>query len=112
MDYEREILKVLYESGRQGLSVKKISVHVFNAQNSLFSSSSYEEVRKKVAAFLHRNSGKKHSPVKRTSVRGRYCINLKAQAPQTQMSLRFDDREPQDNAPGIGKKDLSLSLFD
>ena len=112
MDYEREILKVLYESGRQGLSVKKISVHVFNAQNSFFDSSSYEEVRKKVATFLHRNSGKKDSPVLRTSVRGRYCINLKSKATQKQLSFNFDDSEPKDEDPVIEKKDRSLSLFE
>ena len=87
MNYEKEILKVLYESGGQGLSVKKICVHVYNSQNSFFDSISYEEVRKRVVSFLQQNSGKRSSVLSRTSVRGHYCINLESNTANQLMIL-------------------------
>ena len=39
MQYDKEILRVLAEAGNEGLSVQKVSRHVFNACNSLFNSS-------------------------------------------------------------------------
>lgn len=112
MNCEKEILKVLYESGGQGLSVKKICVHVYNAQNSLFDTLSYDDIRKSVVSFLQRNSGKTTSLLLRTSVRGHYRINLNSNTAR-QLVLQFDDCEPEVDTPGPGKKpEPSLSLFD
>ncbi len=112
MNCEKEILKVLYESGGQGLSVKKICVHVYNAQNSFFDTLSYGDIRKSVVSFLQRNSGKNTSLLSRTSVRGRYCINLNSNTAR-QLVLQFDECEPEVDMPESGKKpELSLSLFD
>ena len=109
MNYEEEILKVLRESGNEGLSVKKISVHVYNSTNSFFDSPSFEVVKKEVIAFLRRNSGKSSSLVKRTSVRGHYCINMESYVLR-QQKLHFIDESPIEDQ--IVKHDHSLSLFD
>lgn len=111
MNYEKEILKVLYESGGQGLSVKKICVHVYNSQNSFFDSISYEEVRKRVVSFLQQNSGKRSSVLSHTSVRGHYCINLESNT-ANQLMLQFDDCESEIDTKRAEKQELSLSLFD
>ena len=52
MQYDKEILRVLAEAGSEGLSVQKISRHVFNACNSLFNSLNQEDVHKYVQMYL------------------------------------------------------------
>ena len=111
MNYEREILKVLYESGGQGLSVKKICVHVYNSQKSLFDTVSYEDVRKKVVSFLQQNSKRKSSLLSHTAVRGHYCINQESNN-VSQLMLQFDERESENDVKVEEKQELSLSLFD
>ena len=112
MNYEEEILKVLYESGSEGLSVRKISLHVYNSAHSLFDSPSFEEVRKNVVAILKHHSGKKSSLISRMSVRGHYCINLESRTFQ-QQRLNFSDKEVEESPVKPSScPDTSLSLFD
>ena len=51
-----EILKILAEAGPEGLRVRKIVLHVYNAQNNFFETASLEEVKRRVVAFLQQNS--------------------------------------------------------
>ena len=36
MKYEQDIIRLLYEAGDDGLSVKKMVMHVYNLHNGLF----------------------------------------------------------------------------
>lgn len=89
MNYEKEILEVLYEAGNNGLSVHKIAIHVHNAHNSLFSPMAFEDVRQDVQAWLLRNSRHKESPVRHCQKRGMYRINLMSPIIRQQI-LEFD----------------------
>lgn len=51
-----DILKILAEAGSEGLRVRKIVLHVYNAQNNLFQTASLEEVKRGVLSFLKQNS--------------------------------------------------------
>jgi len=112
-NYDREILKVLTEAGSAGISVQKISRHVFNACNSLFAPIDYQSVHDYVLQFLQRNSKSVGSLIVRTEVRGIYKLNLENQEGQ-QLMLQFaeeraaEDEESKDAGASI---DLSLSLF-
>lgn len=90
MNYEKEILKVLFEAGSEGLSVHKIAIHVHNAHNTLFSTTSFEAVRHDVQLWLLRNSRFKDSPVTHCEKRGMYRLNM-ISPKAIQMILEFND---------------------
>ena len=108
MNYERDILRILMEAGSAGLSVAKISRHVFNASNTFFETVDFEEVHRYVSAYLLRNSKTSESVVEKVA-RGVYRLNLKSTETQ-QLQLEFADHvELNDEKPVT--QDLSLSLF-
>lgn len=109
MNYDREILRILVEVGDEGLSVQKISRHVFNACNSFFHPIRYTDVHHYVAQFLLRNSKSTGSMIEKAE-RGIYHLNMKNTKSQ-QLMLEFKDTTSE-NALQPPSEDLSLSLFD
>lgn len=112
MNYDQEILRVLCEAGGSGLSVHKISVHVHNACNSLFSPVEFTEVYRYVVSFLARNSRGSLSLVSRMQVRGRYRLNPNS-ARWSQLMLQFTDEDVslEQEADNSDSADGCLSLF-
>lgn len=108
MNYDKEILRILTEVGDRGLSVAKVSLHVYNACNSLFTMVSYEDVHRYVAQYLLRNSKNRDSIIEKTE-RGIYHLNLKSAETQ-QLMLQFQDEAPEETV-SPQTDDLSLSLF-
>ena len=109
MNYDREILFILNEAGPKGLSIRKITMHVFNKCNGLFDVISLEDVHRYVASYLIKNSKAAGSVIERTGIRGVYRLNLE----NTSNQLQFDFKDDV-----IGEKncvkaedDMSLSLF-
>lgn len=112
MNYEKEILEVLYEAGTDGLSVHKIAIHVHNAHNTLFAPVAFDEVRLHVQAWLLRNSRFSDSPVKRCGKRGMYQLNLLSKKTR-QMLLEFHDSDYIDSkADPTHCQHAQPSLFD
>ena len=110
MNCEQEILIVLTEAGEKGLSVGKIAKHVYNRQNGLFCSVSFDEVRRKVASCLYKNSKSPKSIIQRMDTRGFYKIRFTADRPQ-QLMFDFKADEPDNQEGSCNSVDLSLSLF-
>ncbi|MBQ7421689.1 MAG: hypothetical protein IJV27_06090 [Prevotella sp.] len=108
MEYDKEILQILMEVGEKGLSVSKISHHVYNSCNSFFRQVSYEDIHKYVAQYLLKNSKNPDSFIEKTD-RGIYHLNLKSQETQ-QLMLKFGESKQQNEEP-ITSKDFSLNLF-
>ena len=48
MQYEKDILLLLIEAGEKGLSVSKITRHIFNTYNSFFLSLNIEDTHQEV----------------------------------------------------------------
>ena len=94
MNYEKEILHVLYEVGNGGLSVHKIAIHVHNACNSLFAPIAFADVHRDVQSWLLRNSRGVGSPVVRCGKRGYYAVNLSSSM-ATQLFLQFGNETKQ-----------------
>ena len=109
MNYDKEIWRVLTEAGMNGLSVQKISRHVFNASNNFFETVTFEEVHTYVQQYLLKNSKNPDSIIESTGVRGIYRMNPASQESQ-QLMLLFRDEEPEE--PATPHEDKSLSLFD
>lgn len=109
MNYDREILQILSEAGRKGLSIAKIARHVFNRHNNLFEVVAYEDVRRSVAGYLMKNSKQKNSYVEKTEERGVYRLSLSVGDP---LQLLFDFKEEEkEEKPETSCEDKSLSLF-
>ena len=116
MKYDKIILRVLNEAGDDGLSVRKISKHVYNACNSLFETVSYEDVHQYVLSYLKRNSKKSDSMIERSGIRGVYHLNYNSNETR-QLMLEFqeemakDEDEDEDEDKQTQQSDQSLSLF-
>ena len=77
MKYDRLIIEILMEAGSDGLTVRKVSRHVFNAVNGLFDEADIEAVHKLVRAFLQRHS-KGASPALDRPKHGSYALGRRA----------------------------------
>lgn len=106
---DTEIIRVLKEAGDNGLSVQKISRHVFNACNSFFEVTSYDDVYMYVSKFLLSNSKNPQSFIERKQ-RGIYSLNLNSKETQ-QLMLEFIDEKDVVKEDKI-IEDQSLCLFD
>ena len=111
MDYHQEILRILTEADSNGLSVKKIAKHVYNACNSLFAPISYDSVYKVVVQDLLTNERKPNSLIVRTEKRGTYRINTENPL-SSQLLLQFKAHEEEEKNTIETEKEMPLSLFD
>lgn len=109
MNYDEKILRFLAEAGNNGLSVMKISRHVFNDSNSFFETIDFEEVHRYVQNFLLKNSRNTDSLIENVGKRGIYRLNPRS-AESQQLKLKFSDDEKEEEKP-TNNVDLSLSLF-
>ena len=105
MRYEKDILLLLIEAGEKGLSVGKISRHIFNTHNSL----DVEEVHQEVQQCLVKMSRRTDSMLGKVK-KGVYCINTENQQVK-QLRLKFlnEQNETKEVSP---QADLSLNLFE
>ncbi len=72
--YEADILQVLHEAGRRGLTVKKIARHVYNRHNALFETVAFEVVHKRVDYYLRYGCQRKKPIVEHTDKWGTYRL--------------------------------------
>ena len=108
VDYDKEILRVLTEAGEKGLSVSKISRHVYNSYNSFFTVVTYDDVHRYVSQYLLRNSKNPESIIEKNE-RGIYHLNFKSQV-TLQLMLQFTDNVIESEQESKNE-DCSLSLF-
>lgn len=111
MNYEKEILRILYEAGKDGLSVHKIAIHVHNAHNTLFSPIAFEKVRLYVQIWLLRNSKSSDSLVAHCEKRGMYRINIHSSY-AIQTIMKFNDNTTEQPFSTQEKGDKQLHLFE
>ncbi len=114
MEYGQDITKILYEAGNDGLTVKKLAMHVYNLRNGLFETVTFGEVYKDTAKYVKRNSKSAAGMIEKAEKWGHYRINKKARR-SVQLLIDFNiNNAPDCEEPGKGAKpeeDKSLSLF-
>lgn len=113
MTYDKQIQRILAEVGMRGISVQSLAKHVYNQNNTLFSSSNWEEVYSYVRQYLLRNSKSPYSLIERTERRGYYRLNTKGSDDARQLVLNFRDEQTEQEEPHeeLPQKDCSLDLF-
>ena len=109
MNYENIIIDLLHSVGNEGMSVKDISRYVYNSQNSFFNPLDYTAVYRNVASLLVRISHKTDSVIKKSPIRGRYCIDYSSSV-WKQMKFQFDSAD-KDEEISLPNDDTALSLF-
>ena len=121
--YDEQIITILAKAGEQGMSVKKVSMQLYNINCTLFSTPDFNDIHKYVQQFLFRNSRLSQS-LFCNEARGIYKLNPNSARAQ-QLALIFaeqsdneDGAEDSDNEDDDEEQsrntspDLSLSLFD
>lgn len=110
MNYDREILHVLAEAGEKGLSVKKITMHVYNRVNGLFYSVDMEYVRRQVVNYIMRSVRQPNPIIEHTEERGVYRLNLSC-GESNQLQFDFKDHKEESEEEKHMTEDTSLYLF-
>lgn len=111
--YDEQIITILAKAGERGMSVKKISMQLYNLNCTLFATPDFKEIHKYTQQFLFRNSKMSQSLFCKEE-RGTYRLNPNSSRAQ-QLVLNFTDTEEDDGQPKEEQKDypdLSLNLFD
>ena len=112
--YDEQIITILAKAGEQGMSVKKVSMQLYNINCTLFSTPDFNDIHKYVQQFLFRNSRLSQS-LFCNEARGIYKLNPNSARAQ-QLALIFaeqSDNEDDDEEQSRNTyPDLSLSLFD
>lgn len=93
MNNDEIIFRLLIEAGEKGLSVNKITRHVFNATNSLFNEIDYENLHSRVQTYLYKNSRTSSSLFMKAGRRGVYCLNKKSKETQYKLQLFNEDAD-------------------
>lgn len=110
--YDEQIITILAKAGERGMSVKKISMQIYNINCTLFAAPDFNDVYKYTQQFLIRNSRMSQSLFRKEG-RGIYRLNPYSARVQ-QLVLNFSE-ECQDEERQEEQKDspdLSLNLFD
>lgn len=107
MVYEKEIVKILKEAGPEGLSVAKITRHVFNATNSFFAPIEKSDIQGSIQRYLLSQSKSPTGIVCKVGW-GKYRLNMKSKNTLDILSRLSDGSGEQ---PRDSSKDMSLSLF-
>lgn len=111
MNYEQEIRAILFEAGKEGLSVRKLARHIFNIHNGLFESTPYEEVYKSIQACIAKSNRSSKPFLKKAKRWGYYRL---AEVPQDfQLPLQFNEQEEKDSNANKETPDANIlpSLF-
>lgn len=111
MDYSKDIIDILLKAP-EGLSVKKIVRHVYNAHNSLFESVDLDDVKRFVTQYLTTRSKSMTSPIEHTGERGIYRLNERSPESRELMLQFKDDNEIEETETIVSRNDDTLDLFE
>lgn len=108
--YDTPILKILAEVGNRGLNVRKITLHVYNAVNTLFEPADKQEVHDYVLKFLSSHVKRKNPLLERVS-HGVYRLNPKS-AEARRLKLMFREKSMEEEEKKTVDPNQSQLLFD
>lgn len=115
MDYSQDIIDILLRAP-EGLSIRKIVRHVYNAHTTLFESADLDEVKRFVTQYLTSRSKTLSSPIEHTGARGVYRLNPNSQESRHLM-LDFkafeesEEEEPEIKHTDEGIQDMFADFF-
>lgn len=72
---EQQIVELLAKTGDKGLTCKKLAKHIYNANNSLFETVSFEDIYRELQAYLNKKTKTRYSYIEKTGEWGYYRLN-------------------------------------
>lgn len=111
MTYDRQILEILADVGKRGISVRVLARHVYSMNRTFFSSPDFNDVYVYVQRYLLRNSKSAQPLVESTGRRGYYRLSTRNSADVQQMMLKFMEEDDVKEEKNSRQDDLSLDLF-
>ena len=118
--YDEQIITILAKAGERGMSVKKVSMQLYNINCTLFSTPDFNDIQLRsvllflILQFLFKNSRLSQS-LFCNEARGIYKLNPNSARAQ-QLALIFaeqsDNEDDDEEQSRNTSPDLSLSLFD
>lgn len=115
MTYDQQLLQILMDVGERGISIRLLTMHLYNLNTSLFSQPDYEALHSYVQQYVARNSRSSQSLLVATGKRGHYRLNTGGSADARQLMLQFRE-ELQEGGVEMEEQpqqqDFSLDLFD
>lgn len=109
-DYGKDIIELLLRAP-EGLSIRKIVRHVYNAHNTLFETVSLDDVKREVKQYLTYRSKLPSSPIVHSGERGIYKLNPNSQESQ-QLMLQFKDESEIIEEMPENDIDTSIDMFE
>lgn len=110
MNYSADILNILLQAP-EGLSVRKIVRHVYNAHNTLFETVELEDVKRYVTQYLASRSKTSTSPIEHTGQRGVYRLNpLSSESRELMLQFQEEKEGDEDNSNNA-EVDTSMDMF-
>lgn len=110
--YDRQILQVLTNVGRRGISVHLLAKHVYNMNCTLFYQPDLQEVIRQTRNFVVRKSGGRSPWIEKTGRWGYYRLNSRGQGVVRQMLADDPSANGEELPDEKPPQDLSLNLFD
>ena len=114
MTYDQQILSILTDVGDKGISLKLLSKHLYNMNNTLFAPFEIEDIRNYVQQYILKNSKSPQSLIENAGRRGIYRLNTQNNADARQLMLEFKSHAVQEEtieSEDVNHPDLSLDLF-
>ncbi|MBR0048027.1 MAG: hypothetical protein IJP74_01745 [Prevotella sp.] len=96
MNYDRQILDILCDVGKPGISAFLLAKHVYNLNCTLFSQPDMAEVYTYVRRFIRRNSRTPGSLLEHSERWGCYRLNTRRSAEARQIAQNFRQRQAED----------------
>ena len=85
--YDRQILQILYDVGDKGIAVRKLALHVYNLNCTLFSQPDLQTVHSYVQQYLLKKIKSAQPLIERTDRRGYYRLNTRGTSAVRQFLL-------------------------
>lgn len=79
-EYRQQVLKLLFDVGKRGMSAALLAKHVYNLNSTFFFQPDIDEIHRWVWSYLNRNSKSKRALVERTGRHGYYRLSKKGLA--------------------------------
>jgi hypothetical protein len=110
--YDQQILQILNNVGRRGISVHLLAKHVYNMNCTLFYQPDIQDVIRQTRNFVVRKSSGRKPWLEKTERWGFYRLNSRGQGMARQMLATNQSADGEGQTDEKPPQDLSLSLFE
>lgn len=111
---EQQIVELLAKAGTRGMTCKKLAKHLYNANNSLFETLSFDDIYRELQAYFYKKTKTRNSYIEKTGQWGYYRLNVEKLNTSLGWLIDYNDEEKEQAEEKNNTVDNTryLSLFD